>query len=349
MTKTFSAARVLRAALVGIVCATALNAQQPPQPPARLSQFLRESIGLDAAQIAAVERGEPIVRVLETQNPRDVAMFGVITTAVPRAAFVRNLQDFRSSLAVPSRVRFGIFSDPPVASDVQSLVIDAKDAEDAKKCKPGNCKFKLPATEMRRVRDEVDWSSNDMQAQLSAFAQRRLLIYVTNYRAWGDSALVVYDDRGGTRASDAFAALLSESPYVYQYAPALVNYFRMYPDAKLDGAAEVIFWSEDAAPRLRRTLNVNHLVVYTPPDLPGMTLVASKQIYAKHYFEGAFDLTSIIDRGENGSYFVVLRRYRFDNLPSGGLLNIKGRVINSLRDKMKADLEREKAQAERAR
>jgi hypothetical protein len=79
-----------------------------------------------------------------------------------------------------------------------------------------------------------------------------------------------------------------------------------------------------------------------------MTIVASKQIYAKHYFEAAFDLMSIIDKtGASGSYLVVLRRYRFDNLPSGGLLNIRGRVLSSLRDKMAADLRREKAQAER--
>jgi hypothetical protein len=344
MTFSIPAARVLRAALASVVGANTLVAQRPPP----LSDFLRLSIGLDAAQIAAVEQGDPIVRVLETENPRDVAMFGVIVTPARREDYVRRVLNFRRWLAVPNRVRFGVFSDPAVASDVQSLVIDARDANEAKRCRPGSCKFKLPAAEMRRVREEVDWTSRDMRAQLSAFAQRRLVVYVNNYRAWGDSALVTYDDRGGVRASDTFAALLDQSPFVFAYAPKLVSYFRLYPFAKLDGASEVIFWSEDAASRLRRTLNVNHLVVYTPPTSPGITLVASKQIYAKHYFEGALDLTSIVDRAEGGSYVAILRRYRFDNLPSGGLLNIKGRVVNSLRDKMIADLKREKAGAEGA-
>jgi hypothetical protein len=339
--------RVCAAVIVLLVllhAAVALDAQQPPQ----LAQFLSQSVKLDAVQVAAIERGEPVVRVLDTQHPRDIAVFGVIATNAPRALFVNKLRDFRTSLANPTRVRFGIFSTPAAPADVQTLVIDRDDADDAKKCKPGDCKFKLPATEMAKIRKDVDWSARDIQDKLSAYARQRLLTYVADYRVRGDSALVVYDDRGGVSASSAFSALLDNSPYVFQYAPALAEYLRHYPLSTLDGASDVIFWSEDAAPHLRRTLSVNHLVVYTPSDLPDMTIVASKQIYAKHYFEAAFDLMSIIDKtGAPGSYLVVLRRYRFDNLPSGGLLNIRGRVLSSLRDKMTADLRREKAQAER--
>ncbi|HEU4994430.1 MAG TPA: hypothetical protein VFT29_06400 [Gemmatimonadaceae bacterium] len=330
------------------VALTTAAAQQQQQQPARLSQFLRQAIRLDASQMAAVDAGTPVVKTLETSNPRDVAVFGIIATNAPREQMVRRIKDFRTSLASPTRVRFGIFSTPAVPADVQSLVIDAKDAEDAKKCKPGDCSFKLAGTEMARIQREVDWNAKDMQAQLSAYAQRRLIEYVTAYRTRGDSAVASYDDHGNVSASAAFASLLSESPYVYQYAPMLAGYLRNYPHEKLDGITEAIFWSEDALPRLRRTLNVNHIVVHDPPG-SRMTVVATKQIYAKHYFEAAFDLMSVIER-ENGagSYVIVLRRYRFDNLPSGGLLNIKGRVLNSLKEKMTVDLSREKTQAERA-
>lgn len=345
MTGSSFAVRFSRVLLIAAAAAP-LTAQQP----ARLSQFLRQGVGLDATQLAAVDRGEAVVKSLEAQNPRDVAVFGIIATSASRDAFVRAVKDFRSSLATPTRVRFGILSDPAIPADVAALVIDAKDAEDAKKCKPGDCTFKLAGAEMEKIKSEVDWSAKDMQAQLSAYAQRRLIFYVTDYRARGDSALVVYDDRGGVNASTAFGALLAESPYVFQYAPKIASYFKNFPHEKLEGATEAMFWSEDQLPRLRRTLSVNHVVVYSPPDV-AMTLVATKQIYAKHYFEAAFDLMSVIDRDPAnkaaGSYIIVLRRYRFDNLPSGGLLNIKGRVLNSLREKMVVDLQREKTRAER--
>ncbi len=45
---------------------------------------------------------------------------------------------------------------------------------------------------------------------------------------------------------------------------------------------------------------------------------------------------------------MLLRRFRFDALPSGGLLNLRGRVMGKLRDQARADIEREKATAEQA-
>jgi hypothetical protein len=323
---------------------------QTPQTPTALAQFLGQSIGLDAAQLALVERGEAVVTVLETPNKRDVAVFGIITANAPRDAYVKRLRDFRQSLRSPSRTRFGIFSDPVSATDVQAIVLDKDDAQDLRKCEAGKCDFKLPATEMQRIRNRIDWSKSDQQAQLTAYAQQRLLEYASDYRVRGDAAMVIYDDRGNVRASDAFNELLAQSPYVYQYAPSLARYLSDYPRAKLNGVSDALFWSETAAPRMRRTLTVTHLAVFSPPELPGTTLAAAKQIYANHYFEAAFDLTTVVDRpranGPAGMYLIVLRRFRFDNLPSGGLLNIRGKVIGSLRDQMLADLAREKAAAE---
>lgn len=322
--------------------AASVSAQQP----ARLTQFLRQSIGLDASQLAAVERGDAVARVLETQNARDVAIFGIVTTGVPRGDIVRQLRDFKTWLRSPSRVRFGIFGDPAAPSDVQSFTANEDDVDDLRKCRPSDCKFKLPATEMRRIGESVDWSAPDARDRVTTYVRQRLVDYVTDYRARGDSAMVIYDGAGSVRASDAFAALLAQSPYVYEYVPSLQRYLSSYPRGRLEGAAEVLFWSEDRAPRLRNILSVNHLMVYSPPELPGATLVAAKQIYADHYFEAAFDLMTLVDRaadtGQTGSYVIVLRRFRFDNLPSGGLLNIRGRAINGLREQLLADLKRTK-------
>jgi hypothetical protein len=334
--------------LTGLVAiAMPARSQQPPQA---LAEFLRQTVGLEAAQLAAVERGEPVVKVLETQNKRDVAVFGIITADAARESYARQLRNFQQSLRNPARSRFGIFADPATTADVQALALNREDADELKKCQPGKCNFKLPATEMQRIQDQVDWSAADQPARVTAYARQRLVAYVTDYRARGDSALVVYDDRGTVRASDAFADLLAQSPYVFRYAPSLSRYLTTYPRAKLDGVSDVLFWAETQAPRMRRTLTVTHLAVHSPAELPGTTLAAAKQIYANHYFEAAFDLMTIIDRqtsdGSQGIYLLVLRRFRFDNLPSGGLLNIRGKVVGSLRDQLLEDLTREKGVAE---
>src|SRR5688572_32632962 len=97
--------------ILSAIGATPASAQTQ-QAPAALAQFLGQSIGLDAAQLALVERGDAVVKVLETQNKRDVAVFGIIIANASRDSYVRRLRDFRQSLRSPARTLFGIFSDP---------------------------------------------------------------------------------------------------------------------------------------------------------------------------------------------------------------------------------------------
>jgi len=321
--------------------AVPLQGQQTPAP---LARFLRQGIGLDSAQLALIERGDAVVKVLETRDRRDVAVFGIIAADVPRDVYIGRVRDFRTSLRTPTRARLGIFSDPATAADVEAVTISARDVREMKDCRPGDCVVKLPAADMQRIRETVNFSAPDLQAQLSAYARRRLVEYVTDYRRRGDSAMAIYDDRGNVNvhASEAFAGMLAESPYIYQNVPSIGRYFSAYPRDTLAGATEVLFWSEDVMTRLRPILSVTHQIVYTPPELPEVTLVAAKQLYANHYFEAAVDLTCVVDR-PGGSYLLVLRRYRFDNMPSGGLLNIRGRAVGALRDQLIADLRRQKA------
>jgi len=324
-----------------------LQAAALPQAPPQLTSFLQQNIGFDAGQLAAVERGEVIVKVIEARERRDVVVFGIITVPVSRDQWGNSARSFPAALRTPNRTKVGVFSNPARESDVAAVVIPDRDVAEMKDCKPGNCVVKLPATDMRHIHDEMNWSASpaELQAQLNAYARRRLVEYVTDYRARGDSAMAIYDDRGNVNvhASEAFAAQLAESHYVFQTVPSLQQYLTNYPHASLPGAAEVVFWSEDVMPRLRPILSVTHQVVYTPPELPGMTLVTAKQIYANHYFEAAVDLTAAVERAPSSIYLVVLRRYRFDNLP-GGILNIRGRAINALRDQLVADLKRQQQQ-----
>ena len=336
-------------AALGCGVALSLPAQGPP---AKLASFLQEHIGLDQAQLALIERGDAILKVLDTENKRDVAVFGIVAVDVPREAYVTRLQDFPSSLRAPTRPRFGIFQVPAGAPEVEAASVARDDVGDLKDCRPGDCRIKMPATDMQQLHAQIDWAAPDALGQINAYLRRRLVEYVTDYRARGDSALVVYDDRGGVHASDAFAALLAQSPYVYQDIPSLRQYLAGYPHVQLDGAREVLFWATDSASGLKPILSVTHLVSYAPPELPGVNVVASKQIYAIHYFEGAFDLAAIVDRagggGKPGIYLVLLRRFRFDDLPSGGIMNIRGKVVGKLRDQMRVDLERQKAGSEKA-
>jgi hypothetical protein len=123
---------------------------------------------------------------------------------------------------------------------------------------------------------------------------------------------------------------------MYQYAPALERYLGRYPLAAAPEIREVLFWSTDALAGLRPTLTIDHEVVYSPPELPGCTLIALKQLYSNHYTDGRLVLTAVVEQDAPGDaapglYLLVVQRLHFDALPSGGLANVRGGVIGKLR------------------
>ena len=322
--------------LLGIALAAQAPVQGQGAPP-KLTAFLRQRVGLDSAQLAAIERGETVVKELKTSNSRDVALFGIAVVDMSRQAFVARAADFSSSLSAPTR-RFGIYHDPATAADVAAATMPADDLDEMEKCRPGDCKIKMPAADMQRLQSEIDWSSPNAQNQVSAYLRQRLVQYATDYRARGDSALVVYDDKGAVHASDAFGALLAQSPYIYEEVSSLGQYLAGYPRASLDGAREVLYWKQDSLPGMRPLLSVDHLVLYTPPETPGATLIADKQLYASHYFEAAFYITAVVERSGSSAYLVVLRRYRFDKLPG---FVVRGKVVGKMRDQLRSELDRQ--------
>lgn len=313
----------------------------PPPRSARLTGFLTNSIGLDTAQLSALERGEPIAKVLPSKG-RDIALFGIVTLRRSRTAYTRAARRVPSALQMTGRT-LGLFSTPAVEADMAAFSVSSKEAETLEDCEPGDCGLKLSAAEMDHIRAQTNWSAPDVEAQISAYARRRIAQYVNDYRTHGDSVLVGYDDRGDltVHSGESFEAELSQSPYIFGNVPSLFTYLTRYPHDSLPNATEVIYWSLDSVTKLKPILSVQHYLVYTPAELPTATIVATKLIYADHYFETALDLNAAIDRG-SGSYLLILRRLRFDNIPGGFI--IRGRVVSGLKNMLLEQLKWEHSQ-----
>jgi hypothetical protein len=313
--------------------------------PARLDAFLTGTIGLDAGQLAALAKGEVVARVLPTGDDRDVLVFAAAHISAPRDTFLHQQTDPSRALLTTTRRAVHVFSAPARPSDVADIDVTRKDIDELQKCRPNECNFKLPSATMDSLRTTVDWNAPDASARVTAFVRSRILRYVADYRARGDEALITYDDNGHVRASDALTSLVDDSSYTPSGLTALRAHLVSYPHDALVGAREVIFWSLDELPHVRPILRITHQTVYSPPELTGTTIVAAKQIFADHYFEAGFELLVATDdsttspsAAPTGFTCVALRRYRFDHLPRGGLLNLRGRVIDGLRDNVRADL-----------
>jgi hypothetical protein len=306
----------------------------------KLPVFEGQAVVLSPEQLAALARGDPVVQLLNAKDGRVVAAFGIIAIKTPRKAFVSGLVNFPQSLRAQGIQNFGVIKVPATAADFGAANITASDAAALQKCHAGKCEFKLPASDMARAKALLDGGADGL-TKVAAYARRRGAEYVSDYRTRGNAAMVVYDDygKGSVRASDAFAALLGASSYLAENAPGLQRYLQQVPRGRPADASEAIYWSVETLKELRPTFTINEIVVSSPTETPGMTVAVTKQLYSDHYFEGMLDERFIVDRREGGSYAMLLRQYRFDNLP-GGVLNIRGRAKSMMRDRMDAELRR---------
>jgi hypothetical protein len=307
---------------------------------AALDRYLTR-VGLTAAERTSVIGGKPIAKLLASRNERDVAVFGIIRVRVPQDTAVARMRQTERWLGSRGN-QFGIFSTTPAARDVRGVSLEASEYRDLRKCRRGDCNFKLPATAMKWLVDKVDWSADDAKAQADARVRTAMLNFANDYLATGNKALVTFEDQGNVRAADVFDSLLTQSSDLYEYAPELQRYLRDFPANRPKDARDVLYWSDDRVPHLRPTLSINHLVTYSP--VAGLTVIAKKQIYASHYFEGGFELIAIVDGGtpkDPATYLITVRRFRFDNLP-GGILNIRGRVREQMTAVTSADLVRDR-------
>ena len=332
--------RVVLACLLPITSAIA-------QAPGAVNQYLHK-MGLDDSQIASAAAGRPVVKLIPAKNDRDVVAFGVIGVPVSAADYMKHALDPGRLIGAGSP-RFHIIADPATPADVRDVVFDSSEYRDLKTCKPGNCNFKLPASAMKSFAEGVDWAAPDAKAQADARLQAGMLRLIGGYRSRGNAAMMTYDDNGGVRASDSFSALLAQSTDLYDYAPPLQQYLTSYPANRPAGTRDILYWSNDHPPRLRPTLTLNHVVVY--PSSSGTTLIARKQVYASHYFDGAFELLAVVSATPEAAgapiYLVTVRRFRFDNLP-GGVMNVRGRVRDGLVDETRSSLQRERSAAAQA-
>lgn len=323
--------------LVYLVAATSVRAQSPASP---LAPYLDHGLALSAAQLATVESGRPVARLIDTQVQRDLAVFGVIAVDASRATIIGHVRAFDESMRSTTRTAMGVFGRPAVASDVGDLVLTKDDVNELRNCRPRACNFKLPASNMAYLSKSVDWNAPNALADALKYAREQMANYVNEYRTKGVDAMLVYDDNGSVKSSDAFAALLAESGYLAQVAPALQRYLLDYPASRPDSVSDYAFWSRDQLPRSRPILGIRGMSVYTPVEPANATFVATKQLWADHYLEASLDLTIVVDRAPRGAYVIVMRSYRFDALPDNRLFSIRNRVADGLRDQLEADLRR---------
>jgi hypothetical protein len=306
---------------------------------AEFQKILREKAAFAENDFVALKRGETVVKLLPAQDKREVVVSGMVRLNAPAELFLNSFRETMVRKSNPAILEIGSFGSSPTLSDLQMLTIEDRDIEDLKDCVVGDCRLKLSATMIERLQREVDWQAPDYRAQAIQLLKVMLLDYVRDYVARGDEALIKYNDKAQeVQLAEEQRDLMAASSYgVLAETPQSL---RALPRPELQLVDDAIVWSKIKS-GLKPVIAFNHIMIFKRQQNIGpQILIASKQIYANHYFDSSLALTAFLNiSGANpGTYLLYENHSRADGLdgPFGSMK--RGIVENKALESVKAIL-----------
>lgn len=318
--------------VTAVLLTTGVSARQRPAAlPTQLDIYVSKYVKLTQRQRTQLMSGQPVTQMLEADPSREVAVFGAVWVNASVARFVAVAQDVEqfergANFRVTKRI-----SSPPRLEDFAQLVLPEGDVADLRTCRVGRCELKLSERALNQVRKEIDWSKPTAKADVEALARRQALEYVNGYLEGGNARLAVYRDADRpTFVADEFKTMIDRLPSLTEFLPDLKRYLLEFPKATLPKSTSFLYWQE-AKFGLKPTIRINHVII---TEQPSHVAVASKMIYASHYFWTALELRVVLPDSARGSGFWLasINRSRSD-----GLTGFVGRL---LRGKVRSEAEK---------
>jgi hypothetical protein len=295
------------------VFATQACAQEGP------ATVLEKCCAISAQDLAALNKGHALGRLIKFGDDADIAIMGAIRLTIPKGAYIdwyRRVENYKYSSMIKEAVQFHV---PPRPEDVALFVVDTNQIKLLKECTPGNCGFKFSNEEIARSQSDLDWTAQDVSDKAAALAKSILLQHVAGYMKEGNAALPKYNDKPEEmNVLATFRSILNSSPYVKAAFPELFAQLSGYRGTG-EGTdnEDIVYWSrEHYGFGLKSFINVTHTTIHKAS--PSVIVLAAKQIWASHYYDGSLGITVLVDASP-GTYLVYLNRSRIDLLHNAGL------------------------------
>jgi hypothetical protein len=318
-------------ASVALTAATLTSQNKEPELPPRLDSYLAKQVGLSSRERERLRRGGPVARLFDVDEVSEVSVVGAIWINAPIRRYVEALEDierFESGPAFRVTRRIG---EPPDPGDFADWRLPQQDVEDLRRCRVGDCNVKLTEGAIKRLQAEVNWSAPDARAAVDALIRQFALEYVKGYLAEGNKHLAEYRDKSRPRSvAQEFSEMIDQMPELAIFMPEMREYLLAYPDVSLPDSTSFLYWQETAF-GLKPTIRISHLTIREGPN---DTVVASKMLYASHYFWSAVELRMLLpdpSRGP-GFWYVIVNRSRSDGLRGLTGLFVRPRVRSRARD-----------------
>ena len=187
------------------------------------------------------------------------------------------------------------------------------------------CKLKLSRQTIEKLRTEVDWTKPTAKASVEDVLRQLASGYVTEYLENGNTALAVYlDSEKPTVVATEFESMIDRMPTLTDYQPELRRYLLGFPGAAFPDSTSFLYWQVTQF-GLKPTMRISHLVIRETQE---ETVVASKMLYASHYFWTALELRVLVSDPSRGTgfWFVTVNSSRCDGMSGFFGRLIRGRI-----------------------
>jgi len=338
--------RVPLALLVLVVSITSAGAQL--RLPPRLERYFTETVKLSAEERAKLANGAAITKLLDVDRSEEIAVFGAVWISAPIRRYVEALKDIENFERGGAFIVTRRISDQPKIEDFAELHLPAEDVEDLRSCRVDACEVKLGEQALELLRARVDWNAGNARAAADATMRELALRYVTGYLEGGNERLAVYRDQARpTFVAREFRDMVDRMPELTTYMPGMRQYLLEFPKATLAGTSSFLYWQQTTF-GLKPTTRISHVVIREGPD---ETTVASKMLYATHYFWTGLELRALVPDGARGPgfWFVTVNRSRSDGLTGFTGTVIRRKVERETEDGTLAALQATKTSLEAAR
>jgi hypothetical protein len=316
--------------------------------PPRLEKYLTSAVRLTPDQRKMLVDGEPVTKLLDMDESKEVAVFGAVWINAPIRQYVEAVKDIENfqrggGFKVTKRI-----SSPPRLEDFAEMHVPDDDVADLRECRVGDCALKLGEQALQTFRKEVDWNAPNAGAAVDAVMRRLAFQYVNGYLEGGNERLAVYRDSSRpTFAAREFSEMIDQMPELTTYMPDVRRYLVGYPKATLPESSSFLYWQETEF-GLKPTFRITHVTVRETPE---GGLVASKMLYASHYFWTGLELRVLIPTPSRGPgfWFITVNRSRSDGLGGFKGALLRGRVHAEVQEAAQAGLETTKRRLEQGR
>src|SRR6266481_1965075 len=152
------------------------------QPVQRQPLVVFAQLGLTPQQVAAIDEGRPVAKVLSWGGPSEVYVFGAVHVNGSPSTYLKAARDINRLAGAEGYLGIGELPATATVANLSGLSLDADDIKALKNCREGTCDVQLPTASIQAFHDAVNWSQPDAADQVNTLARGMVLDLLREYR-----------------------------------------------------------------------------------------------------------------------------------------------------------------------